>query len=252
MKRLIMALAVVVPIVALLGPAGASGSHVFPFPADHYVCYSARDTSDPQQDPPPVFLTDQFERAQYDPAPVLRLCAPANKNGEGVDDPIIHLKSYPITRLSPLVTRRFNLTIENQFETVRIRTNLAAARELMVPSTKDSLLPPEETSPGFEHYKCYTLRPLEFPQRTVTVADQFAQRTVTVVSRHRLCNPAAKNAEPVRFGARHLLCYGIEPEFVAFANVTALNQFGPEQLFVGRERELCVPSLKTRAPGPPQ
>jgi hypothetical protein len=252
MKRLLATGVAAAALLALLIPASASGSHVFPFPADHYVCYSARDTSEPQQNPPPVLVTDQFERAQYDPAPVLRFCAPADKNGEGVDDPVIHLKSYPITRVSPLpVVRRFNLTIANQFETVRIMTNLQAARELMVPSTKNSLLPPDETSPGFEHYKCYTFRPLEFPARTVTVADQFGQRTVTVVSRHRLCNPAQKNEEPIRFGARHLVCYGIEPVFVAFANVTALNQFGPELLFVGRERELCVPSLKTRA-GPPQ
>jgi len=245
-KTVVAALSVSLPLLLMPSTAGAIHALGLPFPADHYVCYEAQDNP-PAVNPPVVSLSDQFEQALYDPSVALQFCAPANKNNTGIDDPNIHLRRYPIVRVSstpPVVG--VQVLIVNQFETVTLTTGNAT--DLLVPSTKSlsGVPPPPPTGlePGYEHYKCYKLPP-QFPGITVGVVDQFGARSLQVVVRTRLCNPVQKNADPIRFAQRHLVCYLVKPTLTP-PSVTYNNQFGSRTLTFGPDKQLCLPSRKVR------
>jgi hypothetical protein len=218
---------------------------------DHYLCYGAKDRTPGRQNPGVVNLVDQFQHAAYDVRPPRFLCAPADKNGEGVIDPVTHLKSYKIKRvagehLQPTVA------IKNQFGTLQLHVRTES--ELMVPSSKRHGLPadpPDPTLPGFEHYKCYRTstiadkRPLGI---IVEAVDQFGFTKLVVRKATRLCNPVSKNGSTIKSFDRHLVCYGVKAlaRPVLPADVKVNNQFGDEIVRLKRVREICVPSLKFR------
>jgi len=97
--------------------------------------------------------------------------------------------------------------------------------------------------PALEHFKCYTVTPTRFENRTVQLTDQFGQRHAKVTDRARLCNPAQKGIEPFVNRRAHLVCYDITGPDLNTA-VAVRNQFGSQRLLVHDPETVCVPSKK--------
>ena len=96
---------------------------------------------------------------------------------------------------------------------------------------------------ALEHFKCYTVTPTRFENRTVQLIDQFGQRQAKVTDRARLCNPARKGTEPFVNRRAHLVCYTTTGPDLNTA-VVVRNQFGSQRLVVGEPETVCVPSKK--------
>jgi hypothetical protein len=110
--------------------------------------------------------------------------------------------------------------------------------------------------PQIDHFKCYQVIPIPRPNHgvgeTVGLVDQFEEREVRVTKAVRICLPVNKahgifGDAIVEHPDDHLVCYRTkEPQFPFDPRAVAVfNQFGSQILQVtGRERTLCVPSLK--------
>ncbi len=207
---------------------------------NHFQCYEVK---------PGVFATpsvtaqDQFGTLSMRLRFPHRLCAPANKNNEGIGNPTVHLTGYD-TNTS--FTRNPNHTVVDQFGTLHL--DVVRVDQLMVPSSKNGV--PISGSPG-DHFTCYKVRRSRgaprFTAHTVSVVDQFETITETLIRPQLLCAPSSKNGEDPTAPSHpdHLLCYKTrsKPGFGS-ANVSIDNQFGTDQLTLIDRRELCVPALK--------
>lgn len=213
-----------------------------PEPIDHVQCYETKPSTFA---PRTIQAEDQFGTQTLTIRFPHRLCAPVDKNQEGILDPTEHLTGYK-ARANVKFTKRIDQTVVNQFGTLHL--DVVRPDLFMLPTAKNGvpLLPP----PG-DHFTCYKVRRTrgapKFVPRTVTVADQFQNVTETVLKPIRLCAPANKNGEDpsAPLHPDHLLCYKAKSE-TKFGDVfvTIDNQFGPDDLRLIHRRELCVPSLK--------
>jgi len=177
-----------------------------------------------------------------------RLCAPADKNDEGIVDPVPHLVGYETLR-TPFI-RQTNLSIVNQFGTTMI--DLTRRDVLMVPSAKDLVsTPPPLVPPLIDHFQCYRAKrakgSAKFNKITVNVTDQIETNTpITLTRPYRLCVPANKNGEDPTAPSHpnNLLCYRSKSS-VRYGTVPAFinNQFGNDDLLTIHRRELCVPTV---------
>jgi hypothetical protein len=206
-----------------------------PVDVDHYKCYVASGA--------PVDLgvavMDQFQaRATLVVEPKL-FCAPANKNGEGIDDPVNHLTCYST---SPVGGAPGLIPISNQF-VAGDQIELLGPDLLCAPSTA-------QVVPPAEHYTVYRAQGADGP--IVAMEDQFGAQTADLGLASLFMVPADKNDEGIFDPFTHLSCYDIEEPVtsqIPFVSVT--NQFGAQQpLGVLDPRELCVPTEKLIAPGP--
>src|SRR6185369_1399596 len=211
-----------------------------PPPIDHVQCYEAKPAAFALRN---VTAQDQFGTLTLQIRFPHRLCAPANKNGEGILDPTEHLTGY---KAKAPFTKSLNHTVTNQFGSLKL--DVVRPDLFMVPTEKDgvALAPP----PG-DHFTCYKVRRSrgtpKFVPVSVSVADQLQTVTETLTKPIRLCAPANKNGENP--GAQnhpdHLLCYKAKTQ-TQFGDVVKpiQNQFGQSSLRLIHRRELCVPSLK--------
>src|SRR5712691_2717336 len=89
-------LATGVGMMLCLGLSAGVASGVNPphSPDDHFLCYKGTPR---QLAPLPVTLADQFESGDFTVDAPGAVCAPANKNGEGIVDANTHLASYYIS-----------------------------------------------------------------------------------------------------------------------------------------------------------
>ncbi len=215
---------------------------------DHFLCYDLS-----QVGPGPqigVTLLDQFWQFQAGVLPPVRLCAPANKNGEDPGAPTHpdHLVSYPIDPAQSF-TPVLNVKVVNQFGTLFV--DVIEPVRLLVPSAKSLSNPavPEPETPTVDHFTCYSVKAL------MTAEDQFgphALKNGVFGTPTMLCAPTNKqNQSPgAQNHAGHLMCYKVDPvpPPVNLSPVFANNQFGPVHLPVGARirgpKELCVPSIK--------
>jgi hypothetical protein len=193
-----------------------------------------------------VTVEDQFMEGVTKAVRPMRLCNPADKNGEGVDDPTAHLMCYQTNDAMPFGRDR-HVVVQNQFgEQALVATR---PESLCLPAEKDGV--PSELT--LDHFKCYRVRRRHgtpaFVPRTVTVADQFETKTVRVVKPLLVCNPVDKNGEGALDETCHLTCYRIDQEHFAPRGVTVVDQFAESSVnaLTGQCRKvamLCVPSLK--------
>jgi hypothetical protein len=115
-------------------------------------------------------------------------------------------------------------------------------------------------SARLEHFACYTAPSGKgFKKRTVTLTDQFGDRSADVQKGTVLCNPARKNNEESVVNKHdHLRCYQTDRGPKVGATVLLRNQFGPFQADVLQANGLCVPSTKqivkkgAKPPKPPK
>ncbi len=224
---------------------------------DHFLCYKGKTTSGTLKFVPElnVGLVDQFESLNVDVKKSKGVCAPADKNGEGIQNAAIHLKSYQFKPVagSPKHVSQANLTVTNQLGSIILDTVKPAL--LLVPAAKDLNVdppPPNPLSHEVDHYKCYKVKvhsgTLKFVPVTVTVADQFTPtKSFEVKKPALLCTPVDKNGEGIKHGVVHQLCYKVKPalpKHVPQLGLHLADQFGLERVDTKKEDVLCVPSLK--------
>jgi hypothetical protein len=128
-------------------------------------------------DDPPTTVTIE-DRYQTPALPITlryphRLCAPADKNQEGIIDAVQHLVGYEELR-TPF-TKKSAVGVSNQFGQLSI--DLTRRDVLMVPSAKELLsTPPPLLPPLIDHFQCYRAKrakgSAKFAKITVNVTDQ--------------------------------------------------------------------------------
>jgi hypothetical protein len=168
---------------------------------------------------------------------------PADKNGEGIEDPFSHLTCYQIDEGEPAPS---NVTVTNQFVTDE-PLDVNVPKELCVPTEK--LIAPGPVD--IDHFKCYEASgdPVDI---NVGLVDQFQGFSTQVGVPFRLCNPADKNGEGIGNPDDHLVCYQLLPPggFLGFP-IPIANQFFPlANIDIGQPFGLCVPSTKTLSEPP--
>jgi hypothetical protein len=229
--------------------------------ADDFLCYKVKVTT---MAPMTVSLSDQFESGTASVTKVRQLCAPGNKNGEGVFDTTTHLVSYSI-KPDAKHQRRTNILVENQIGidgtgTTGIRLDTTKADLLLVPSNKSltvTPLAPDLNAINVDHYKCYKVKVTSGTPKlakgiTVSVEDQFNSpaKVFTLKKPKHLCTPVDKNGEGIKNPEAHLLCYQAkgasgQPKHVRQTGVRINNQIGLSVFSTTKESELCIPSIKT-------
>ena len=233
-------------------------------PADHYLGYDVKETKGTQKfDKREVDLTDQFGSGVFEVKKPKRLYNSVDKNGEGISDLITHLVGYKISTEDDEEEDEViaNVLVTNQFGDITL--DVEEAKFLLVPSVKDLNSPPPELgSTLVDHYKCYNVEVTEgtpeFERRRVSVLDpNFDENRILEVKNPKLlCNPVDKNGGGIIDEENHLLCYDVKPvkgeqKHEKRKSVFTNNQFGPEQLDTKKEKELCLPSMKTLLVVPP-
>jgi len=255
-------------------------------PLDHFLCYQAKITVRTPRFGPVrrVGLSDQFESGLFDVTKPLALCPPADKNGEGIDDPDAHLEAYQL-KLSivdppqPHHVKRTGIRVANQFhpapdalsvDTIKPDRLLVPTAKCVAASCPNPVPPLDPASHVVDHYKCYTVRvtpgtPRFKPVLNVPVRDQFTNppKLYDITKPTRLCTPVLDKEHPAGTHTlannpdAHLMCYVAKlsrtsPTQAKHVPVKAMfvnNQFGPGRLDTVRPDELCVPSTKTLGAG---
>ena len=207
---------------------------------EHQQCYEIKPAA---FNGPTVTAQDQFGTVSLPLIFPHRLCAPVDKNQEGINDPTEHLTGY---KTRAVFSKRLNHTVVNQFGTLQV--DIIRPDMFMVPTAKNGV---PIALPTGDHFTCYKVKRSrgtpKFVKQTVTVQDQFQSASELVIKPVRLCCPANKNGEdptaPSHLG--HILCYKAKSQTKFGTLVVQIdNQFGPDQVTVIHRRELCVPTLK--------
>jgi hypothetical protein len=206
---------------------------------EHFNVYNSFGAVPP---PPfqPVAIDDQFGNLVTGLGPPVFFLVPADKNDEGLVDPLSHLTCYDIT--DPLQAPP-EVISTNQFGSQTL--NLGISRTLCVPTEK--LFTPGPVS--IDHFHCYDAAGPSV-DIGVSIRDQFQPQSVAVLDPFLFCNPADKNGEGIQNPIDHLTCYNYIPPGMPVGPVPIINQFFPEstQLDVADPFALCVPSLKEIPP----
>lgn len=101
-------------------------------PPGPFQCYKAKDLKDPRFDPRDVTLADQFGAGTAAVKKPIMMCNPADKNGEGITDPVAHLCCYKI-KGNKLPTPA-EVETSDQFGDLRLRVK--SPKMLCEPCTK--------------------------------------------------------------------------------------------------------------------
>lgn len=211
---------------------------------DHFKCYRVSEEED--FDERTVQLTDEFGSATGVVEEPKRLCNPVSKNGSQVTQPEGHLLCYELRdedghHLDELDQR---ITIENQFGIQRLSVD--DPERLCAPATKSltggTLAPPPEAS--MNHYTCYNASSSSFPDRRVTLVDQFRTEVVDLTHVVYFCVPVSKDGGQVHTPAAYMTCYRVDPLRDPHFDVYTRDQFTTQLLDVEQARFVCVPSRR--------
>ncbi len=221
---------------------------------DHFKMYKAKLASgETRFVPVTVTLADQFRTSDASVSKETLLGVPADKNGEGINVPEVHLECFK--RKDVAGSEKFARRIvesTNQFGTRRLR--LGQPRELCVPAAKDELAPPAPLGVHeVDHFQCYKAKKdkgeAPFVVIDVTVADQLDSKNTRVLKTDSFCNPVGVDGEAVLHADDHLHCYKIKDvkgqDRFERTTVFMNNRFGDDTLTILKSRRLCVPSSKT-------
>ncbi len=91
--------------------------------ADHFKCWQVKDLKIPKFDKRNVTLDDQFADESVEVKKLFLICAPADKDGSGINDPDTHQCCYKIkgTKLSPPA----RVEVDDQFGTHTLQVQKA-------------------------------------------------------------------------------------------------------------------------------
>jgi len=203
-----------------------------------------------------VTLEDQFDSGAYSGTVVKRFCTPAEKAGEGIFDEETHLVAY---RIEGPHSARVGIEVRNEFGVFRLDTR--KVESLMVPSAKSILPDPPpglpDPSSQVDNYRCLKARltrgtggfPRDLKAQPLSLSDQFGARIVFLRKPAELCLPTEKNGGGIKNPQAHLVCYKIKADpRTSATGVQVKSSLGALTLDLGREAELCVPSLKNLPP----
>jgi hypothetical protein len=226
---------------------------------DDFLCYATKLTRGGPRFTPAlaVRLNDTLGSTRFNVRKPTRLCAPADKDGNGIVDPIANLERYTLQRMrgTPRYARstRRVVTALGTLSLDTIRPD-----QLLVPTAESAVAQPtalDAASHHVDNYKCYQVRvtrktpklPLEL-QVTVTDLLSRGARRLKVKSPTRLCVATDKEPEGVENPSGHLLCYPVkpvrgEPKHVKQRGLYLGNDLGSTRLDTLRESELCMPAL---------
>lgn len=219
-----------------------------PTTADPFMCYrGTRTVGTGRFSSRGIDLSDGISTETLSLTKTRGLCAPADKNGEGVVDDCTHLKSYRLKGGAPAGVA---VTVEDSFGTSTL--DLLRPDRLLVPAAKEIGMSAEPVGDSVDHFKCYKVRRSHgspaWPSGVMaTVGDQFQTRVYDLLRPRRLCVPVDKNGEGIIDATDHLLCYGARPADGARfqpirGQIHTQDQFGAEALNISREDEFCVPA----------
>jgi hypothetical protein len=222
--------------------------------AQHFLRYQL---AQPELSGETVTLVDQFATREvrlqeaewlWNPAAKARTGRPAESIQRGEE----HLVCYGLPYIP--TPDRF-VDVRNQF----VESTLRVGRPLTLCAPASKSLAPEPGPPpeDLDHYLCYDVRgeAPAFVSETLSVSDQFGERTVRIDRTRELCNPVEKRRagrEPeLRIRPEeHFVCYRITTQTPPFGarDVFTDDQFFTQALRVSTLERLCVPSTKTDRP----
>jgi len=218
-----------------------------PTSIEHYLSYKVKQ---PKGDDKfvkfTVFLDDKYESATYTVDKPDRLYNPIDKNEEGLTDDISHYVGYKIK--IPKGDDKFEhikgVSVTDQFGQLTI--DIKKPKLLLVPSDPVTV----------NHFKCYDIKETKhtpkFEKLTIPVNDpnfEIIQEFEVKKPKH-LCVPVHKTHDGITTEIigeeNNLTCYDVKKlkgdDKFEKRNVFTNNQFGPEELKVEKQEELCVPS----------
>jgi hypothetical protein len=97
---------------------------------DHYKCYHGKDLRTPPFDDTTAATSDQFGTETVEVERLRYVCAPTDKDGQGMQDPFGHFACYSV-RSAPVTS---TVEVETQFGTSRFRVK--KAKLICAPTTK--------------------------------------------------------------------------------------------------------------------
>ena len=218
---------------------------------DHFMCYKAKNTPGTiKLSLPSVTLADAIESGTFDVKKTKGLCAPADKNGEGITDECTHLTSYQVK--GDAHVKQVGLPLTDQFGSWSVDT--LKADRLLLPAVKGLGGVPDPLADTLDHYKCYkaklTSGSVKLAKGTqATVLDQFENRIYDLKKLGGVCLPVDKNGEGVLSDVDRLLCYKVkrakgQPKHAAVRSIIrTVDQFGLQALDTIVEEQLCVPAV---------
>lgn len=159
----------------------------------------------------PVTLADELRTGSYDIVKPMALGAPADKNGEGLNDATTHLQEYKIkaTPGTPKFDKVSDVRVISQCGDLYLR--VLQPFSLLLPSYADPTAPvamPLASEHEVDHFVCYrakALKKLSDGTRVTGLAkgtqasfdDGFQTRRYDLKRVNKLCLPAAKSGSPV-------------------------------------------------------
>jgi hypothetical protein len=226
---------------------------------DDFLCYATKPTRGTTKFVPKlgVRLNDAIESFAFAVKKPIALCAPADKDANGIADPVISLERYRIQRERR--TPRFARGTRHAVTALgALLLDTFRPDQLLVPTAANASAPPalpDLTTHAVDRYKCYRVRvtrktpkiPFDL-QVTVTDGLSSPARRFKVKSPTRLCVASDEDASRLRNPAANLLCYPVrlvrgEPKHVRRQGLYLDNDLGATRLDTVRETELCLPAL---------
>jgi hypothetical protein len=216
-------------------------------PSDHYKCYKTRNFG-ARFEQREVNLADELATVAASVRKPRRFCNPADKNGEGIDDPTAHLMCYKIKE--PRLNRQ-DVAMEDQFglQTLTVKR----AETLRAPAEKDDV----PSTLNVNHFKCYKVKRARgtgrFTERVVRIEDQFETKELLLTKPQLLCTPVDKNSEGIPTPAGYLTCYQIrealgqidfQPRSVIITDQFAEVDLNAKRADCHAAALLCVPSIR--------
>lgn len=219
-----------------------------PPPVDHFQCYEAIDVEGSDPIGEYLLLEDQFGTVEVQLGSAEMFCNPVVKwhydRRTPIWHPDHHLTLYSLTEVAnPL----WSVDVDNQFGVQQLLVGDPVL--LAVPTQK--LAPGDHGPPvGLDHFLLYEVIGGTPFNVDVHLFDQFdTYLDVSAMTPVFFANPVEKThgdtVTPIENSEAHLVFYQISGEFSGAATVN--NQFGIQDLLVGNQALLAVPSAKLSA-----
>jgi virginiamycin B lyase len=273
-----LALPLVVGTTGLAAVAAVSGLGAAPASAalDQFQCYSATAVASSvapvpfKSTPAKVKLKNNFATGGFivSPGAVQMHCYPVQTTvttgGHPVTTPVKNAAADLLCKTISSTTVKLpaSIMLTNQFGTGALKP--ISVRSLCMPSWNSRTTPPAfpaaKAPANLDAYVCYNVvHPGGTPSfqgpTTATMKDQLGTVSIGVGAPNVLCLPASETASvtgvapKILNSAQYSVCFAIPPaKSVAPRTVYDKNQFGVGAVKVGRDTQLCVPSVKYVAP----
>jgi hypothetical protein len=233
-------------IAATALPTPGPTATLAPEALNHFLCY---ETQERALNLPGVALDDGAAASTVKVKRAMRLCVPANKNGEdpsAIDDPA-HLSAYTIKQTSPRFIRRRGVVVTPDNPIFPpLTVDLVRPDRLLVAAAKsDGSTPPPALAAPIDDYECYRVKGGRSRISGVTLETKLGTRVVDIKRPLHLCTPVSRNSGSLVDPVRDLMCYQVRtrPLQQPATPVSTTNGFQSDTFVLFGLRELCVPTV---------